>query len=174
MGKRGPKPKPLEEKLLEGNPGKGALVERVEEDDLSFGTLRMPQRLTEMERQVWNDTLMSFPSWYFRPADKMLLIAYCRAVVRLEKSEKALQNKSAVEKRSNGSPCISPHITVINSSLSQVMHLSEMLGITRKSRKDSMPLGVIASTEKETTEIESYQPVGDDQDVPEDLIAGPI
>lgn len=173
MGKRGPQPKPKEESLLEGNPSKRPVKAEIDEDDLSSGSLRMPTRLTEGERAVWRETLDAFPSWYFRPADKALLIAYCRAVVRLEKSEKALQNKSAVEKRANGSPCVNPHIAVINTALSQVVHLSEVLGITRSKRKgvvvpqgnspDQTPTGGMHDTQ-----------AGGGHDIPDDLIAGPI
>lgn len=173
MGKRGPKPKPNEERLLEGNPGKRPMRVDRDEDDLSSGGLRMPTRMTEMERQVWRDTLESFPSWYFRSADKILLIAYCRAVVRLEKSEKALQNKSAVLQRANGSPCLSPHIAIINSAMAQVIHLSEVLGLTRSKRK-----GVVASTvpqQPSTPGVAIPDTLGgDEHDIPDDLIAPPM
>lgn len=173
MGKRGPQPKPKEERLLEGNPSKRPLKAETDEDDLSSGSLRMPTRLTEGERQIWRDTLEAFPSWYFRPADKALLIAYCRAVVRLEKSEKALQNKSAVEKRANGSPCVNPHVAIINTALSQVVQLSEVLGITRSKRKGvvvpqaSMPEQTPGGATPDTQG-------GAGQDIPDDLIAPPI
>lgn len=172
MAKRGPKPATNEQKALEGNPGKRKLVAQVDEDDLSSGSLRMPTRLTEYERQIWRDTLEAFPSWYFRPADKALLIAYCRAVTRLEKSEKALQNKSAVEKRANGSPCISPHVAIINAALAQVMALSDQLGISRKTRK-----GVQAPSAPPSPypgEVTPDFPAGGEQDIPDYLIAGPI
>lgn len=158
---------------MEGNPSKRAIKPETDEDDLSSGSLRMPTRMTEGERAVWRETLEAFPSWYFRPADKMLLIAYCRAVVRLEKSEKALQNKSAVEKRANGSPCINPHIAVINTALSQVLQLSEVLGITRSKRK-----GIVAPMAglpvQPGPEATSDTQGGGGQDIPDDLIAGPI
>lgn len=173
MGKRGPQPKAKQERLLEGNPSKRPIAPDVDEDDLSSGSLRMPTRMTEAERQVWRDTLDAFPSWYFRPADKMLLIAYCRAVVRLEKSEKALQNKSAVDKRANGSPCLNPHIAIINTALSQVVQLSEVLGLTRAKRK-----GVVATVPQPPQSLRggeiSDTPDGDEHDIPDDLIAPPI
>lgn len=99
----------------------------------------MPTRLTEMERAVWQDTVASFPSWYFTTADKMLLVAYCRAVVRLEKSEKALQKTAAVEKKANGSPCVNPHISIINMALAQVVQLSEKLCLTKATRRGIPP-----------------------------------
>lgn len=173
MGKRGPQPKPKEERLLEGNPSKRKIKAEIDEDDLSSGSLRMPTRMSEGERQVWRDTLESFPSWYFKPADKYLLIAYCRAVVRLEKSESALKNKSAVQTRANGSPCLSPHIAIINAALSQVVQLSEVLGITRTKRK-----GVVVhpgnlpdrTQDEETPDTQG----GGGHDIADDLIAGPI
>jgi len=175
MGKRGPKPKSLETRVLEGNPANRPLPVRRDEDDLSSAGLRMPTRMTEMERQVWRETLEAFPSWYFKAADKILLIAYCRAVVRLEKSENALKNKSAVEKRANGSPCLSPHIQVINTALAQVMQLSEALGLTRTKRKGVLPpdLPARSAHTPQAGEIPDT-PDGEDQDIPSDLIAGPI
>ena len=173
MGKRGPPPKSKEERVLEGNPAKRRLPVDHDEDDLSSDTLRMPTRLTEAERQVWRDTLEAFPSWYFRQADKILLIAYCRAVARLEKSEKALQNKSAVEKRANGSPCLNPHIAIINSALSQVVHLSDVLGLTRARRKGVVVPSVPQPHSTPTGGI-SDTPAGEERDIPDDLIAGPI
>lgn len=171
MGKRGPAPKPEKERRLEGNPSNRPIVKQVDEDDLSSGSLRMPTRMSEGERQVWRDTLDAFPSWYFKPADKYLLIAYCRAIVRLEKSESALKNKSAVSARANGSPCLSPHIAIINSAVQQVTALSEMLGITRKTRKGVLPPDRLPQSPQ--GEVTPDTPVGDDQDIPDDLIARP-
>lgn len=171
MGKRGPPPKSKEERILEGNPAKRQMPKDRDEDDLSSGGLRMPTRMTEAERHVWRDTLESFPSWYFRQADKILLIAYCRAVVRLEKSENALKNKSAVEKRANGSPCLSPHIQVINTALAQVMQLSEALGLTRAKRKGVLPPQMPERpAQLSPSEGEPSTPAGEDQDVPLHLI----
>lgn len=120
---------------LEGNPGKRPIVQRVDEEDVSSGSLRMPTRMVEEERRVWVDTLSAFPEWYFTLADKYLLIAYCRAVARVERSEKALQNKSTVIERANGSKCLSPHVAVISTGVSEVIRLAEILGITRTKRR---------------------------------------
>lgn len=172
MGKRGPAPKPEIERKLEGNPGKRAVSKAVDEDDLSFGSLRMPTRMSEFERAVWKDTLGAFPSWYFKPADKYLLIAYCRAVVRLEKSESALKNKSAVQTRANGSPCLSPHVAIINTAVQQVMSLSESLGLTRRVRKGILPPDPLPAPPQSQLGADGLNtPDGDDQDIPDSLIA---
>ena len=139
MGKRGPAPKSPEDKALEGNPGKRKIERAVDEDDLSSGSLRMPTRMTEEERRVWTDTLAAFPSWYFTLADKYLLIAYCRTVARVEKSEKALQNTAAVITRANGSKCLNPHVALANAGVVQIKMLAEALGLTRRTRRGAIP-----------------------------------
>lgn len=161
MGKRGPAPKANAARALEGNPGNRRVVAQVDEDDLSSGSLRMATRLTEEERRVWADTLAAFPSWYFTAADKYQLIAYCRAVARMERSEKALQKTSTVEKRANGSPCLNPHVAVINAALSQVMALSDALGISRKHRRGAIP----------QPPPEGVTPAGDGPEFPAGLLA---
>jgi P27 family predicted phage terminase small subunit len=168
MAKTGPKPKSNEVKELEGNPGKRKLVRTVDEDDLSSGSLRQPQRLSEDERAVWQDVIGAFPGFYFTQADKFLLIAYCRAVVRVEKSESALKNKSTVLQRANGSPCLSPHVAVINSSVNQMMALAEVLGITKKVRKGVLPANPSPVPEPQDG------PDGDEAEFEEDLIAPPL
>lgn len=141
MGARGPKPKSKEIKDLEGNPGKRKGSATVDPDDVSSTGLRMPQRLTVPEREVWQDTVASVPKWWFRQADKFLLMAYCRAVVRWDKAEVALQNKSPVTTRSNGSKCVDPQIQIVNAALKQVMDLAEVLRLTPAKRKEVGPGG---------------------------------
>lgn len=167
MGKRGPKPKPNEIKAREGNPGQRPLVEDDETVDLSFGTLRMPMRLSVDERKIWKDTLSAFPSWYFRPADRELLTAYCRAVRRMDKSEKALRKTSAISKRGNGGTCLSPHMKIINDSLNQVLRLSEILRMTPEKRK------MVGVPDVPVPADTPSEPVGDDQEFPDGLIRKP-
>jgi phage terminase small subunit len=132
----------------------------------------MPTRLTEMERAVWQDTVSSFPSWYFTTADKMLLVAYCRAVVRLEKSEKALQKTAAVEKKANGSPCLNPHISIINMALAQIVQLSEKLCITKATRRGIPPPS--PGNEPSPGGGVPGDPDGDGPEFPTGLIAPPL
>lgn len=171
MGKRGPQPKSNEVKALEGNPGKRKIVRTVDEDDLSSGSLRQPQRLSEAERAVWQDVIGAFPGWYFTMADKFLLIAYCRAVCRVERSESFLKNKQTVTERANGSPCLSPHVAVINSSVTQMMALAEALGITKKVRK-----GVIPGPDRQPPpqQDDPTGPAGEEAEFEGDLIAPPV
>ena len=166
MGKRGPAPKDRKTRELEGNPANRPLPVDVDEEDVSSGSLRMPQRLTEDERRAWVDTLSAFPSWYFTAADKYLMIAYVRALARLERSERALQNGKSVDTRANGSKCVSPHIAIVNSSLAQVVQLSEKLGITRERRR-----GIVAPS---APVDQSQEQDGGEQDIPDDLMAPPV
>ncbi len=140
MAKRGRPPKSPEIKELEGNPGNRPIQSVSVNDDLSSDGLRMPARLTEVERQVWQDTVCSMPSWWFRQADKYMLLLYCRAIARIEKSERALKNSDTILTRANGSKCLNPHLQVIQAGSSEVLKLSEMLGLTRARRgMSSMP-----------------------------------
>ena len=167
MGKRGPPPKDPEIKALEGNPGKRKIVAAVDEDDLSSGSLRIPMRMTEEERRVWQDTIGAFPSWYFTLADKYLLIAYCRCVARVERSEKALQKTQTVTERANGSKCLSPHVAAINQGVAQIKSLAEALGLTRRTRRGTLPpqqpVGETPGT-----------PAGVEQEFPASLLAPPV
>jgi P27 family predicted phage terminase small subunit len=167
MAKRGRPPKPPEQRLLEGNPGKRPVPEVQDDTDQSFGALRMPQRLTEDERAVWQGTLSCFPDWYFTRADAVLLTTYCRAVVRLEKSEKALHTSAAVEKKSNGSRCVNPHMTVINTTLAQVIQLSNMLGLSKATRK-----GIL--TPPPQGEVNNTSLGGEEPEFEDGLIALPV
>lgn len=148
MGLRGPKPKDPKINALQGNPSKRPVRVEVEEADPSSGSLRMPTRLTEEERRVWTDTIEAFPSYYFTMADKYLLLAYCRAVARVERSEKALQKSSTVLERANGSKCLNPHIAAVNLGVAQIKSLAEALAITRRTRRGmTLPIGVALSEE---------------------------
>ena len=142
MGARGPKPKSAELQAMQGNPGKRAPKHEDPIEDVSFGSLRMPQRLTEDERKVWVEILEAMPAWYFKPADKLPLIAYCRASARMEKAAKVLENQPSVIERANGSKCQSPHLAIYNEALDQMLKLTEVLGLGRKARTmASLPTG---------------------------------
>lgn len=162
MGLRGPKPKDPKIKALEGNPGKRKVTVEPDLDDMSSGSLRMPTRLTEEERRVWSDTVGAFPSYYFTLADKYLLVAYCRAVSRVERSEKALQKSSTVLERANGSKCLNPHIAAINLGVAQVKSLAESLGLTRRTRRgQAPPLGAMVPQQPDEPDGEEPDDFGD-------------
>lgn len=134
MGKRGPQPKSLKQKELEGNPGKRPLTPPPDDVDPALGGIKLPRRLTVAEQEIWRETVASMPDGYFTKVDQPNLIAYARCLNRMEKAERALQNTKMVQTRGNGSLARSPHVQIIEICLKQMLALQGALGISRDKR----------------------------------------
>lgn len=171
MGKHGPKPKSPKIKAMEGNPGKRKLVPEASEVDIYEGKTAIPNGLRKDERQIWRELTTAFPSWYFRPADQHLMIAYCRVMGRYNRAELSLRRKPMVTKRGTGGEATSQYIRIMEQAETQLMKLSERLAITRDKR-----LGLATDPERVPTSAgRDEKPWFDDQEGEfGDLIALPV
>lgn len=171
MGKRGPKPKSPEIKAMEGNRGNRKPVPEALEVDISEGKIAIPNGLRKDERQVWRELVASFPSWYFKPADRHLMMAYCRVVGRYNRADLALRRKPMVTMRGTGGEVVSPYIKVMEQAELQLVKISEKLGVTRDKR-----LGLATDPERVPTSAQQDAKPWFDDDESEfgDLIALPV
>ena len=166
MGKRGPQPKSSEIKKMEGNPGNRDPEDFSPREDLSTGGLFIPTSLRREEKDVWRYVLASMPSWYFRAADKHLLMTYCRVMCRLQRAERAMMRKPLISKRGNGAECLSPYMKVIEEAETKLVKLSDALGISRNKRFDVAP-------DRIPVDPESAPRAGEDPDDFGDLVQRP-
>lgn len=89
MGKRGPKPKPTEEKKRLGNPGRRPLNE---EEPKPAGKLEAP-KLPAYAKKVWARVVSSMADKVYTPCDAELLKAYCLACYRLDFAQRMYQRE---------------------------------------------------------------------------------
>lgn len=74
MGLRGPKPKPTDIRLLEGNPGRLPINE---DEPNPTGQPAPPDGLRPDAAAAWNRIMEAMPPGLYTQADERLLFAYC-------------------------------------------------------------------------------------------------
>lgn len=76
MGKRGPRPKPTNLRLIEGNPGRQPINTS---EPVPSGTPDCPEYMCDDAKTKWRDIMESVPPGMITSADSPLLEAYCEA-----------------------------------------------------------------------------------------------
>jgi P27 family predicted phage terminase small subunit len=131
MGKRGPKPKSIELKRLEGNPGARPLNE---DAPRTVGRATMPKYLKGYASQVWKKIVGSMPEKVYSPADEELLGAYCVA---------AAMHREAVEHVTENGPTLvsdkgveyqSPWMGILNTQATKMATIGTRLGLDPAAR----------------------------------------
>lgn len=131
---RGRKPKPTQQKLLAGNPGKRAL----NQNEPSYGSL------TNVDPPAWLDTTATELWSYLAPkliksnvlteVDFHNLEIFCVAYARWRTAEEAITKHGIMTTDSNGNFKKNPACTVANESLKQVDSYGAKLGLDPASR----------------------------------------
>ncbi len=88
MGKRGPKPKPTQLRVLEGNPGRLPINHN---EPKPTGVPECPAYLCEDAKTKWDDIMSSVPPGMFTLADSPLVEAFCEAWATHKQATEALR-----------------------------------------------------------------------------------
>ena len=136
---RGIKPKPLEQKLAEGNPGKRAL----DRSGLIVpaGRPDPPEYLAELERGVWCEVLAVAP--HIKRADSEMLAALCRWVVILRDASRQLnatrgpdgKGQLLIAVPTQRGVATNPLITTLAKATELIRALANELGLSPASRE---------------------------------------
>ena len=131
MGKRGPKPKPIELKRLEGNPGARPLNEDAPQP---VGRPSMPEYLKGYARLVWVKVVGSMPERVYSPADEELLAAYCVAADMHREAVQQIAERGPICIGEKGTEYQSPWMGILNTQAQKMATVGTRLGLDPAAR----------------------------------------
>lgn len=131
MGKRGPKPKPLELRRLEGNPSARPMNE---DAPAATGRPTPPDYLSAYARRVWDRIVGSMPEKVYTAADQDLLAAYCVQSDLHRSAVEQANREGAVIPNEEGRPFVNPCIKVLNEAARQMTSIGSRLGLDPAAR----------------------------------------
>ena len=135
MGQRGPKGKPTNLKLLEGNPGKREINKDEPKYDLSEKSEKAPAWLGTTAKKEWKRVLpLLKKNGLVTDADYMALCAYCQSVDTWVEAEKMKRAEGLVTTTSNGTEVQHPAVNIANSALNNILKFGREFGLTPSSR----------------------------------------
>lgn len=148
MGQRGPAPKPVDLKILEGNPGKR------DEDrspmDLPIKAPSPPSWLDAEGRREWRRICAALdPARVLTAADRALLTVYCKQWSLFCAASKELDRDGIVTEGSMGQRVRHPAYSVLADCRAALVQLAAQFGLSPASRaRISKP---VASAEEQLT-----------------------
>jgi P27 family predicted phage terminase small subunit len=130
MGKRGPKPKPVELKRLEGNPGARPLNDDAPQPS---GRPVRPDYLPDYACEVWDRLVGAMPTAIYTAADQDLLAAYCMAAHLHREAARQAEDEGMVldgKERKYVNPCL----RVLSDSAQKMAVIGSRLGLDPAAR----------------------------------------
>jgi P27 family predicted phage terminase small subunit len=131
MGKRGPKPKPLELRRLEGNPSARPMNEDAPQP---IGRPEAPAFLKDYAFTVWAKIIGSMPEKVYSPADEELLAAYCVAAAMHREAVQRISEMGAVIVGESGAPYQNPWTGILNTQATKMATIGSRLGLDPAAR----------------------------------------
>lgn len=138
---RGRKPKPLEVRRLEGNPGKRALdASRMPQFDRALP--RCPTHLNERARREWRRVVHELHNaGVVTKIDRTILAMYCTVYGRWENAEEMIAEQGAVITGAKGGVSQNPWLWTANRALEQLRRYLTELGMTPSARSRITAVG---------------------------------
>ena len=132
MGKRGPKPKPTNLRLLEGNPSRRPINHG---EPRPTGDPVCPAHLSEDAKAVWRQIMESLPPGMISAADSPLFAVYCQTWAIHKAATEALQRErdllgDSLAPRGR----ISPYVKIATEAARTMASLSTRLGLSPADR----------------------------------------
>lgn len=129
---KGRKPKPLEQKIAEGNPSQHKLPEPV----LIRGRgMEKPEAMTPRENEVWDEVVPQLVQANFVDgADVTMLEALCTNIARAREAREIIQREGMIAYTRGGMPCVHPAIRVERDAWASALRIGEQFGLTPSAR----------------------------------------
>jgi P27 family predicted phage terminase small subunit len=158
--KTGRKPKPVLQKLTEGNPGRRKLNPGV---DLPAGPFDPPFPLDGLALDEWDRVLAA--AYWLRETDSFAIADRCLCFQRLLESEQDIRERGPLVRTRNGN-VTNPSIRIARSYRLSIQRYDAELGLTASSRGRVEPDGIAPASQT--------QPQRRPIDPLEDALCGPI
>jgi P27 family predicted phage terminase small subunit len=132
MGKRGPAPKPTKLKILEGNPGKGALPKN--EPEPSCEGVVKPEWLDDLGGAEWDKVAPELARLgLLTDLDVTALALYCQSVSMAIRADREVQ-KGLLHKTPNGHIQPSPYVSILRGADERARRYMREFGLTPAAR----------------------------------------
>ena len=139
MGQRGPKPKPTQLRVLEGNPGRLPINNA---EPQPTGAPACPDYMSDDAKTKWRDIMESIPPGMITIADSPLLEAYCEAWATHKKATELMNVSHDLlgdNLTANDKP--SAYLKIRNDAAKTMASLATRLGLSPADRS-GLKLGV--------------------------------
>lgn len=135
MGARGPTPKPVELKQLEGNPSRRR-IQTAPKAKLSEDCRKPPPYLGSYAKKEWKRILpLIEKNGLLTDTDYIALAAYCQAVDTWIIAEKAKRTHGLTVITDKGNVIQRPEVGIANSALQNILKFGREFGLTPSSRQ---------------------------------------
>lgn len=135
MGKRGPRPKPTNLRVLHGD-----RKDRINTSEPTppAGVPEAPEELSDEVRAVWDYTVAQLAVMETAtPADRDALVCYCEAVVTHRKASRLLARSNVLVKGRNGQELVrNPVVQVQRDAASTIRGFAQEFGLTPSARSE--------------------------------------
>lgn len=130
---RGRKPKPTEQKKLEGNPGKRALNDQEPQPDVAIPECP-PHLEGEARKEYQRITAELVKLKILSEVDRAALVAYCQAWGDYVQATKEIKKEGEVLYSDKGNAYINPWKNIQTSAMDRMLRFSAEFGMTPSSR----------------------------------------
>lgn len=135
MGKRGPKDKPTNLKILQGNPGKRNLNENEPKFDVAEEVPNAPPFLSRYAKTEWKRIApILHKNGLLTEADIASLAAYCQNYHRWIESEKLIRALGYTYETDKGNVIQRPEVGIANTAMKLMKQFAAEFGLTPSSR----------------------------------------
>lgn len=137
---RGRKPKPVELKILQGNPGKRPIPDDIPQPEKLYTVPEAPAWLDDYAKEIWNDLALKLTkAGILSELDINVLAYYCSAASICIMARKRIEEKTMIMTFKNEDGTLkhaqkSPFITVYREALDDVIRLGAQLGLSPSER----------------------------------------
>ncbi len=158
---RGRKPKPVELKILQGNPGKRPIPNDIPQPEKLYTAPEAPAWLDDYAKEIWNDLALKLTkAGILSELDINVLAYYCSAASICIMARKRIEDKTLIMTFKNEDGTLkhaqkSPFITVYREALDDVIRLGAQLGLSPSERVRLRGIG-----KKETDEFDEFLKTG--------------
>lgn len=129
---KGRKPKPTQQKILEGNPGKRPLNDQ--EPQPESGAPPAPEGFNEAARECWDRVIKELvETCGLAKIDFGTLESYCNAYANMWKAQREINDNGLVKDTPFG-PKKNPAVTIVENQMKIIRSLASELGMSSSSR----------------------------------------
>ncbi len=129
---KGRKPKPVDQKKLEGNPGKRKLNQG--EPRGAPGGPTCPESIVDEERSIWFRVVGVLPSYRASASDEFAIEVFASAVAQYRRAKGLVKEQGDLIVGAGGAPIKNPAHTVLRDAVSTIDKFGAKLGLSPADR----------------------------------------
>jgi P27 family predicted phage terminase small subunit len=129
---RGRKPKPVELRLVQGNPGKRPVPKRAPKPKGSLSA--PPADMSPAAKAEWRYVLANQPAGLLTKVDRAILRIYCDEMALYKEAKAGIKETGLLVSTPNGAVQTSPLVTIMRQAEEKVLRTASEMGMTPSAR----------------------------------------